>query len=106
MYIRHGDVRFFKVDKLPEGLKKSDSKVFMNGSGGHDHYYDVGEWYPKMEGNFVIGYFVAYSNTKLFHTEHGCKKQGKVKITEPMEGVYQVGRQIEDTHTGMRQVID
>ena len=70
--IRHGDLCLVYEEngeaiKLPEGLKKSDSKVLLIGSGGNSHTYDNGEFYPTPEKDFVIGYFVAFSNTKFFH---------------------------------------
>ena len=58
--IRHGDLAFIYEEagnliKLPEGLKKSDSKVFMIGSGGNSHSFNNGEWYPIPEKDFNIG---------------------------------------------------
>lgn len=110
--IRHGDLGFFYEEngnpiKLPDGLKKSESKVFMVGSGGNSHSYDNGDFYPIPEENFIIGYFVAFANTKLFHIEHGKKvlKNGK-KFCEIPQKTYKLKRQHEETHKGMVAVID
>jgi hypothetical protein len=103
---RHGDLALIEVKKLPEGMEKLDSKVLMTGSHGHDHVFDVGEFYPCING-IVIGYFVATENTKLYHPDHGKVVKGKtlreVVITA---GVYELRKQQEDTNEGMRPVED
>ncbi|MDD4892367.1 MAG: hypothetical protein PHH73_00010 [Candidatus Rickettsiella isopodorum] len=110
--VRHGDLCFIYEEdgnpiKLPEGLKKSESKVFMIGSGGNSHSYDNGEFYPIPEKDFYIGYFVAFSNTKLFHKEHGKKTlKGGNKFCELQQRVYKLERQHEQTHKGMVAVVD
>lgn len=98
--IRHGDIAFIGIDKLSKGLKSSKSnKIMEGGSGGNTHIFKGGTFYPKIEGSNIIGYFKA-KNTKLYHIEHspkGCKIEN---------GVYEVRRQVEYTHEGMKQVID
>lgn len=104
--IRHGDLAFIQVKVLPKGLKASKTKVLMeNGSGGHTHSFQGGMFYPKVEGEFIIGYLKA-KDTKLYHPEHGKKQVGSLKEAEIGDGVYEVRRQVEFTHDGMRQVID
>ena len=103
---RHGDLALIGIDKLPEGLKKSSSKVLMTGSGGNDHSFDNGEFYPHQEQPNIIGYFVA-NNTTLFHAEHGKVVKGKkLRKAKIQDGNYQLRGQIEDTHSGMKPVID
>lgn len=105
--IRHGDLALIGVDKLPDGLKAADTKVLMTGSHGNDHTFDKGVFYPKVEENFVIGYFVAHKGCKLYHPEHGERVKGKTLLeTHINEGIYELKRQVEDTHAGMKPVID
>jgi hypothetical protein len=108
MNIRHGDMALISIDKLPEGLKKKNTKVLMTGSGGNDHTFSGGEFYPHADGQ-IVGYFVAQKGAKLFHPEHGDKTQRKVSgllQASVDEGVYSVTKQIEDTHEGMKAVED
>ncbi|MFA5340269.1 MAG: hypothetical protein WC332_00690 [Clostridia bacterium] len=103
---RHGDLALIGIEKLPEVIKISKSKVLMNGSGGHDHTFDHGEFYPQQDG-LVIGYLVANNRTRLYHPEHGEKIKGKeLREAKIAEGIYELLRQIEDTHDGMKPVID
>jgi hypothetical protein len=98
--IRHGDIALIGIDKLPTGLKKSVSKtILQGGSGGNSHTFDNGVFYLKADGENIIGYLKA-EKTKLFHVEHSPKG---VKIKD---GTYEVRRQVEFTHEGMKQVID
>jgi len=128
--IRHGDLALIEIDKLPEGLKQFKTKVIMRGSHGHDHSFDNGKLYLKQVDSFVFGYLVA-KNTILFHPEHGFKnlgqgfeknRTGKGNIGRPKlkngfkktglreakiaDGIYELRKQIEDTHEGMKPVID
>ena len=104
--LRHGDLAFIQVKEFPEGLKASPSKTLMKGSNNNDHAYDRGTFYPKTENSFVIGYFVA-KNTTLLHVEHGKVVKGQqMRETRIPDGVYQLRRQNEDTHEGMRAVLD
>ena len=107
MNYRHGDLALTKISKLPNNLKETKTKVIMNGSGGHDHSFEEGKIYFKKANDFVFGYLEATKNTKLFHLEHGKIIKGK-KLREAniTEGVYELRRQCEDTHEGMKQVID
>ena len=42
---RHGEIAFVKIDKLPEGLKKSDSKDISKGQTGNSHSISTGDLY-------------------------------------------------------------
>lgn len=98
--LRHGDTSYTLVEKLPEGLELSKTKVVLQaGSGGHTHTVSGGKLYLKSEGENIIGYLVAGKNTKLGHEEHGSPKIPK--------GVYQIRRQVEFFPDGIkRQVVD
>lgn len=125
---RHGDLGLVEVSSLPEGLKKSNLKILMNGSGGHNHTFAHGEFYPNKK-DLVIGYLVANNRTRLYHPEHGnicsvCNysklkstnicpkcgtdfiKEGKLRIAKPLAGIYELIKQFEDTHDGMKPVED
>jgi hypothetical protein len=109
---RHGDCALIEVAELPKGLKKSTSKVLMTGSGGHNHSFDSGEFYPKTDNariqkGTVIGYFVANNKTRLYHLEHGKVVKGKdLREAKIQAGIYQIRKQVEYTHDGMKPVID
>ncbi len=103
---RHGDLGLIGVSELPTSLKKSTSKILMTGSGGHEHTFDHGKFYPKQDG-LVIGYLVANNRTRLFHPEHGKVAKGKeLREAKIAEGIYELRRQQEDTHDGMKPVVD
>lgn len=97
---RHGDLALIQKKKKPTGLKKSETKTLLAvGSGGNPHTFDTGTFYPVTGDDFIIGYLQA-KNTKLFHVEHSPKG------VEIEDGLYEVRRQVEYTHEGMKQVID
>ena len=105
--VRHGDIGLFGIDTVPSGLEaSSDGILFSAGSGGHTHSFQGGTFYPKVDGDFVIGYLVA-KDTTLFHPEHGIEdaENGLKKCSIP-DGVYEVRRQVEDTPEGFKQVLD
>lgn len=107
MNIRHGDLALIQIDSLPEGLAETDSKVIMTGSHKNDHYFDNGKLYLKNINRFVFGYFVAFSNTKLFHIEHGKKvSNNPVRESHVPQDIYELNKQHEDTNQGMKPVID
>lgn len=98
--IRQGDIALIKISKLPTGLKASKTDTLLqNGSGGNPHTFKGGIFYPKVDGDFILGYLKA-KNTKLFHIEHSPKGD---KIPD---GFYQVRKQVEITHSGMVPVVD
>ena len=102
--LRHGEIVFEAIEKLPAGLKKSESKEFLVGSHGHPHSYDKGTLYLKREDDFVFGYFVA-KGTKLYHAEHGEGKFGNKECKLP-NGIYRLRRAVEFINSEMKQVID
>ncbi len=110
--IRHGDLLLvMEIDgqpiTLPKGLQASSEKVIMRGSNNNPHSFDNGVFYPHTEGQFGIGYFVS-KNTTLYHRTHGCHevsadKKASKKIPDM---VYLCKKQNEDTHDGMKPVLD
>lgn len=103
---RHGDLALLPIKSLPKGLKKTDTDIIMTGSHGNDHKVLNGEIYFKDENRFVFGYLKAKKGAKLLHKDHGDKKVGSLKECSIPEGNYQLRRQFEDTHSGMKVVVD
>lgn len=103
---RHGDLCLIGITELPKGLTASENNVLLaNGSGGHNHSFKGGIFYPKIEGENIIGYFQA-ENTSLFHPEHGEIESNSTKESPIENGAYEVRKQNEITHEGLREVID
>ena len=100
---RHGDMALEMIDKFPDGLKRQNTKVLMKGSHGHDHSFVNGNFYPKEEGTFVIGYFKAFDGCVLTHSEHG---EGKNKTAKIPNGFYRVRKQNEIVADELRRVVD
>jgi len=106
MNIRHGDLALIGVDKLPDGLKAAKTNVLMTGSGGNDHVVKGGTVYPVEGQPFVIGYLVANEGAELHHPDHGKAVKGKLRLVSIPEGIYELRRQVEESHQGMRPVVD
>jgi hypothetical protein len=106
--VRHGDMCLIGIDKLPEGLTASKSKVLMTGSHGNNHSFTGnGTFYPheEVKGTLrVVGYLEAREGTKLTHLDHG--PAGKKLREVPIQGLFQARKQTADTHAGMRPVED
>ncbi len=97
---RHGEILLLKIDKLPEELKKTESKILMTGSHGNHHSFDNGVFYKKEDGQ-TFGYLKA-KDTSLLHPEHS-PKIGDALIKN---GYYQLIKQVEFTPEGLVPVID
>ena len=102
---RHGEVGLFGIATLPAGLKKSETKVLMNGSHGNSHLIDDGEIYLKAVDQYVFGYLVA-KNTTLLHEEHGAKDRSKFRKAPIADGVYELRKQQEFINNELKPVID
>lgn len=98
---RHGEIALIGIDKLPDGLELSKSKVIMVGSHNNSHIIDKGEIYLKKEGDFNFGYLVA-KGTSILHPEHS-PKVGDAKIKD---GFYQLVKQNEFTPNGLVPIKD
>jgi len=101
---RHGEIAFMKINELPEGLQKSDSKIIMKGSHGNDHSFDNGVLYPKPDSTYIFGFFEA-KNTTLYHSEHGIG-DGKLKTAKLPDGFYELRKQNEFINNELKQIID
>lgn len=99
---RHGEIAFVYIKKLPTKLKKSNSKIIVQGSHGNAHSFYNGELYFKQDG-YILGYFKA-KNTTLLHSEHGVGKN--IKKAKLPDGVYEIRKQLEFTPSGLIPVID
>ena len=99
---RHGEIALIQVEKLPDGLTPSNTKVFMTGSHVNDNSIDTGTLYllEKPE-EFVFGYLVA-KGTSLYHPEHK-DETGKASIAD---GIYKLLKQNEYTAEGLVPVVD
>lgn len=95
--IRHGDLALKLINSLPADLTETKTKVLITGSHGNHHTIDKGKVYFKKVDDFVFGYLFA-KKTTLDHPEHG-----KVKLTD---GVYELRKQNEIRHDGLKPVID
>lgn len=105
---RHGDLALIGRFSLPEQYgKPSKDGIIMRGSHGHDHTVKNGELYLTHDDRFIIGYLVAKQGCILLHPEHGIQIKGKEQREAPISpGIYELRKQFEDTHDGMKQVID
>ena len=106
---RHGDLVLKGIPSLPKDLTASKSLTLIardQSSGGNEHTFKGGFFYPKQENKYVIGYFEA-KGTTLYHPEHGKVVKGKALREGKVEdGIYELRRQQEKTHEGMKVVID
>ena len=97
---RHGDIALIGVKTMPKGLKASDTNILMaKGSGGNDHTFSGGRFYPCIKGDNIIGY-LKVKDTELFHVEHS---PNGVSIAN---GIYEVRKQNEFTIDGLSEVVD
>jgi hypothetical protein len=110
MNYRHGDIALMQIKNtnILKGLTKSNTKILVKGgSGGHDHSFKDGTFYPYNDDHFIIGYFVANNKTKLFHPEHGKDIKGKkLKEVKIKTGTYSVHKQQELKHSGLEPIED
>jgi hypothetical protein len=106
MNYRHGDLALIKINQLPEGLQISNNKTLLIGSHNNAHSYNVGEFYP-IDEEIILGYFVAIKGTELYHKDHGVKiNNKKLRIANIEPDIYELRKQQENTHEGMKPVID
>lgn len=107
MNYRHGDLGLIGIDKLPDDLIETKTNIIMKGSHGNNHIFQNGILYLKNVDQFVFGYFKANDGCKLFHVEHGEIVEGNnLRIANIEPGFYELRKQNEFTHDGMKQVID
>lgn len=107
--IRHWDVALVQVDKLPDGLKKSATKIFL---AGKNNNHEISQWELYLEkdpntlrdSQFHYGYLVA-KNTTLIHNEHSpMSDENRNALIQ--DGVYALYKQKETTADWFKIVID
>ena len=96
---RHGEIAFIEIESLPIGVEESKTNVFAKGNTGNSHTFRGGSIYPKVDGQFIIGYFKS-ENTKLFHDEHSPKG-----VSLP-DGFYEIRKASEWVNGELKVVID
>jgi hypothetical protein len=96
--IRHGEVVFVKIDKIPN-LEETKTNVFAKGKTGNNHTFKGGKIYLKEIDQHVFGYFKA-DKTKLYHVEHSPKG------ASIPNGNYELRRQVEFINGELKQVVD
>lgn len=102
--IRHGDTALVKIDKLPDWLTKSKTRIFLAGK-NNNHEISKGDLYITKDPNtlrdneFHYGYLVA-KDTKLLHTEHS-----KSGASIP-DWIYELFKQKENINWNFRIVLD
>ncbi|MCK9578813.1 hypothetical protein M0R01_05020 [bacterium] len=104
--IRHGDLCLQKIDALPEGVTASDTAIMMEGSHGNPHKVKNGIAYFKNVDQYIFGYLVAKKGCVLLHVDHGDRQNGSVKEADLPEGIYELRKQFEQTHEGLKPVVD
>jgi len=103
---RHGDLALIGISSLSKDLQLSNTKTIMTGSNNNPHNINQGKLYLTNDNDFIIGYLIA-KDTKLLHKDHGDVVSGKIDREAAIEnGIYELRKQFEDTHEGMKQVID
>ena len=109
--IRHWDLALIGIEKLPENLKKTNSKIIMKGNSGHNHTFDNGELYiisdseVLEEQDFTFGYFVA-KNTTLSHEDHGDIIMNSTRTASIPDWIYELRKQKEYTPEWLKVVVD
>src|SRR3990167_3511360 len=103
---RHGDLAFVPVNSIPKWLEKATTEVMMTGSGGNDHIARNGDIYFTDVDDFTFGYLRVKEDTKIYHKEHGDRKVNGLMEAKLHVGSYKLVKQHEDTHEGMKPVVD
>lgn len=102
MNYRHGDLALVGIKTLPGELKETKTDVILKGT-SNTHTFKGGKLYLKAVDEYVFGYLVA-KNTTLYHTDHG--KGDGLRTAKIRDGVYELRKQVEHTHDGLRPVKD
>jgi len=102
---RHGDLALVEVNELPTGLTEAKTKILLEGKTS-THRVSKGKIYFKDVSPFIFGYVVVPDGAVLLHPEHGEPNGNKVREAKIKSGIYELRRQQEFTHEGMKEVID
>lgn len=107
--IRHWDCALIQINKLPEWLTKSNTRIFLAGK-NNNHVIDKGDIYILKDHNalrdneFLYGYLVA-KETTLIHNEHSPMSDKNRNAIIP-DWVYALYKQKENTADGFKIVQD
>lgn len=109
---RHWDLWLIQIDKLPDNLVETNTKVLMKGNHWHDHSFNNGTVYITKDSDllewedFVFWYFVA-KNTTLYHEDHGeLVEWSNIRIAKIPDWIYELRKQKEYTPEWLKVVID
>lgn len=99
---RHGDLLIMPVELIPKGLSPKKDTVLLEGEASN-HFHRLGggtvfKEEPRINNNFLLGYFEIPTETPLTHEEH------KTIILPP--GKYKFMSQREYDPQANRRVID
>lgn len=105
---RHGEICLQHIKELPKGLKKANTDTIVEGGSGDNPHKAINcDIYFKNVDQNVFGYLFAKKDAALLHPKHGDYVKGKqLKEARIPEGAYELRRQVEITHEGMKPVID
>ena len=85
--MRHGDLWFKRIEKLPGGLKPKDTNIVAEGEvTGHAHTLASGEFNLYEDSSGTL-YLSVKTPSEITHQEHGAK--------EIAEGIYVVEKERE-----------
>lgn len=107
--IRHGDTALVKIDKLPDWLTKSKTRIFLAGK-NNNHEISKGDLYITKDPNtlrdneFHYGYLVA-KDTTLIHNEHSTMSDENRNALIP-DWVYELYKQKENVNGTFKVVLD
>lgn len=99
MFVRQGDITLTKINKLPKGAKKLDTKTVALGEvTGHSHRFEDDTTELLMLNGIM--YANVPATTEIIHEEH--------KPLQIEKGIYEIGNEREyDPFTeGIRAVVD
>jgi len=102
---RHGEILFVETKAIPKKAKETKTNTLLVGSGQNPHTFSGGTFYELKDGDYIFGYFKA-KDTKLYHKEHGDKKNNNLLMANLPNGNYELRRQYEYINNELKQVID
>ena len=94
-----------EVDSIPKDAKAKKDNVILEGK-SNTHRIVKGRVFLKKVDEFIFGYLEAYEGAYLTHPEHGEEQEGTIKKAPIAKGFYELRQQHEQTHEGMKKVVD
>ncbi len=102
-----GDVRFLRVDALPDCAKKTDDKVIAHSETGHHHTVSMGDVYTTADP--MISYLVLTDKpAEVVHHRSWDTHETLRLLNDESRGetIWEIRRQREYTPWGERMVVD